>query len=162
MDENRLDDGLICPICGAEQEKHSARYKCPGCKAWLYQQTPLEAEILYCQEQNSEWERDGKPYRTYAGYLYSHRCLTQSEHYLSGYYRCLLREGISPSMIRRALPKFNGDLLATLDFFADHLVQYREKVAQAHGWAGGVETSYSEDYMPWVDFHKERAHRFNG
>lgn len=162
MDEKGLDDELICPLCGAEQAKHEARYKCPGCKAWLYQQTPLEAEIRYCQEQNSEWEREGKPYRTYAGYLFSHRCLTQAEHYLSGYYRCILREGISPEMIRRMLPKFGGDILATLDFYADHIVQYRESMAQAHGWAGGVETSYANDYMPWIEFHKERAHRLNG
>lgn len=161
MMPRKLRTSLTCPICGAEQSKHDAKYKCPSCKTPLRQQLPLESEISYCRKQNAEWKEDGKPYRTYAGYLYPNICLTDPQYAISQYYLSLLRNGISPRAIRTKLILSGGDILSTLDYFTEHYIDLREKAGQKCGWAVGVESYYAAERLKTIRHYQQRAHLAN-
>lgn len=155
MFTEKLDDELFCPVCGAEQVYHepagnwAPRFKCPKCRTWLRQQLPLTLEI--------EWAKD-QDFRTFAGYLYSRRCLTLFEYRLSMYYLCMLRGGISPQMVEAKTRELGGDVLAALDYFADHSLETFRRIGKICGWDPGYVLSRVENQKPVIRDYRDRVY----
>lgn len=155
MFTEELNDDNRCPICGAEQVWHTPagngapRFKCPNCHTWLHQQLSLNLE--------TEWAK-GQTWRTFAGYLYPHRYLTDEQHRLSQFYLSLLRGGIAPQMIAAQYRKTSGDILATLDWFVDNLTEVYRKNAHLWGWTDEYAQRRAENGLPIIRDYQKRVH----